>query len=411
VIVDESGVDAPASDIPPPPPPPPSASAPPPPRAAQADPTAPEAGESTVAPTATADPTTPMPATALAAGTEAETHPGRVATATMPVVDLGITEATPSEIYDDERPRRRVGRILLILVLVLAGVAALTYAGWLLLRTKSHEVPQLIGISESVALAEVEGNEWVILTERERDDDFPEPDTIIRTIPVAGEILDEGESFTLVISDGPEFRTLPEFVDLRVEEAQAILAELGLIGVEAPERVFSETVPDGSVISWAVEGSGGLVAGAKILPGETVVLTVSKGPAPRPVPVLAGLNVEQAAAAVGDLQLELAQEEEVFSDDVAVGLVVTQAPAPDVLVARGSTITIKISKGPDVVAFPAIVDRPYAEAEKLLIDTGFTIGSVLGTTEGTVISASIHGSSANEGDIHRRGTPVDIVSL
>ena len=320
----------------------------------------------------------------------------------MPVVDLTITEATPSEIYDDERPRRRV---------VLLGIAALSYAGWLLLHTQSHEVPQLIGVSESVALAEVEGNEWVILTERERDDDFPEPDTIIRTIPVAGELLDEGDSFTLVISDGPEFRTLPEFVDLRLEEAQAILAELGLIGVEAPERAFSETVPDGSVISWAVEGSGGLVAGAKILPGETVVLTVSKGPEPRLVPVLAGMNVEQAAAAVGDLQLELAQGDELFSDDVEAGLVVTQSPPASQLVERGSTISVQVSKGPDVVAFPAIVDRPYAEAEKLLIDTGFTIGSVLGTTEGTVISASINGSSAAEGDIHRRGTPVDIVSL
>ena len=346
-------------------------------------------------------PTSVMAASATAVAT----------TATMPVVDPTLTTTASSGVYDDERRRPRVAKFLIIFVLVVAGIGALSYAGWLLLRTKSHEVPELSGVSETVAMSEIEGNDWRVNTERQRDDDFPEPDTVIRTTPVAGVILDEGSEFTLVVSDGPEFRTLPEFNDLVLDDAISAAEELGLVGVAASKRRFSETVPEGSVIAWTVQGSDGLVAGAKILPGETVEFTVSKGPRPRTVPNLINLDVQDASAAIEDLQLKFRQGDEVFSDEIEPGHVVSQVPAPDSKVERGSQVRVQVSKGPDVVAFPDIVGLRYQRAERRLIRAGYTIGAVLGTTDGTVISASIHGSSADVGEIHRRGTEVDIVSL
>jgi hypothetical protein len=58
-----------------------------------------------------------------------------------------------------------------------------------------------------------------------------------------------------------------------------------------------------------------------------------------------------------------------------------------------------------------VVGKPYAEAEALLLESGFTIGELLGTTEGTIQSATIDGNPVAPGDIYRRGTAVDMISL
>jgi beta-lactam-binding protein with PASTA domain len=189
------------------------------------------------------------------------------------------------------------------------------------------------------------------------------------------------------------------------------LDDLALEGAEAPERVFSEDVPDGAVVSWEVQGNPSLTAGGQVLPGEVVLLTVSKGPEPRPAPNMAGLTVAEAAQAADALQLGLRQGREVFSDTVPAGRVVGQNPSPDTPVERGGTVTVRISKGPDVVPLPDIVQLPFARARNQLLNAGFTIGDVLGTTEGNIVAASVDGERADAGSTYRRGTPVDLISL
>ena len=44
---------------------------------------------------------------------------------------------------------------------------------------------------------------------------------MIRTAPAAGEELDEGETFLLVVSEGPEFRVLPDLAGLPLADAEA----------------------------------------------------------------------------------------------------------------------------------------------------------------------------------------------
>ena len=110
-------------------------------------------------------------------------------------------------------------------------------------------------------------------------------------------------------------------------------------------------------------------------------------------------------------RLLIARTADVFSDEFEPGRIVSQAPAPESVVERESTVTVTVSKGPDVVAFPDVVGMPYAEGEPLLIESGFTIGQVLGTTEGTIQSVSIAGNPVSPGEIFRRGTAVDMISL
>jgi serine/threonine-protein kinase len=330
-----------------------------------------------------------------------------------PTVELGAepVDPTPSGIlYDEERPKRPWGKYAVFAVIALVGIGLLSYAGWLLLRTKSFEVPDLTGVEESVARNEIAGNGWVIDTERERSDEVPEIDHVVRTVPVAGERLDEGETFVIVVSDGPELRTLPELSGLPVTEAVAMLTDLRLVPIETPAE-FSEDVPAGSVIRWQVQGDAALTAGAQVLPETAIEITASLGPEPRPAPNLVNLTAAEATAALDALQLVTAQGEDVFSNDIEVGRVVSQTPPPETPVERGGTVTFQLSKGPDLVAFPDLSGLTYPEAQTALADAGYAINSLLGTTEGTFVSASVDGEEIQAGASFPRGTAVDLIFL
>ena len=324
---------------------------------------------------------------------------------------LDAVEPTPSgTFYDAERDSRPWGRYTAIGLLVLAGITALGIAAFLLLRTQSYEVPDLVGIEQAIALNEISGNGWVIETDRERSDEVPEVDHVVRTVPAAGEMLAEGETFVLVVSDGPELRTVPELVGVPLADAQAQLADLQL-GLTELAREFSEDVPAESILRWQVQGNASLVAGAQVLPGTVVEVVVSLGPEPRPAPDLTNLTLDEATAALAALQLEIVRGEDEFSGTIEVGRVVVQDPVPTTPVARGGAVTVRISKGPDLVAFPDLTGQTYPQALETLAAAGFAENSLLGTTEGTFVSASIGGQQIAAGDQFPRGTAVDLIFL
>ncbi len=325
--------------------------------------------------------------------------------------EMGATDASAvAQPYDEERPTRRLAPIILIALVVLIGLGGVVYAGYLLLRTKSYEVPDLVGVEEAVARNEVAGNGWDIVTERERSDEQPEIGDIIRTDPAAGVMLDEGETILFVVSDGPELRTLPDFTGEPVQDAVDEIYDLALES-DVLEPQYSEDVPPGDVISWSVQDNPALVAGAQVLPGTVIELVPSQGPAPREVPDLAGLDVAQATAQLDEIQLATVQGEDVFSDDVAVGIIVQQNPTAGSMVERGSEVTVQVSKGPDVVSLPDLDGMTCVEADAALVGAGFVVGDVLGTTQGAFVSLSIDGQSADPGEVFRRGTAVDLICL
>ena len=79
---------------------------------------------------------------------------------------------------------------------------------------------------------------WDIEVRHERSDDHPTPGEIIRTAPAAGQELAEDEPFLIVVSDGPEFRDLPDLTGLTQAEAEtrARRAQAGRRPAGAAER-------------------------------------------------------------------------------------------------------------------------------------------------------------------------------
>ncbi len=309
-------------------------------------------------------------------------------------------------------PRRRRGfpwKILLGLMVVGALVALGVLATQLFQRPTSP-VPDLVGMRVAEAQNMIAANGWEIDVQRERSDDVPVVDQVVRTAPGAGVELAEGEPFLIVVSDGPLLRELPDSTGLPLSEASTALVALQL-DVEQVEQ-FDETVPPLTVISWSVPGDPTLTVGSMVEPGTVVQLVSSLGPAPRIVPNLIGLTVAEAGALLTEQRLTLIEAEQVFSDDFPPGTIVAQNLPEGSEVLRDGQVAVQISRGPDLIVFPDIAGAVnYEQAAAILGGAGFQPVLVFGDAQGAIQSITIDGDAPTVGNQYRRGAIVEFTAL
>lgn len=303
----------------------------------------------------------------------------------------------------DPRSRRTLVAVLVVLLIAAAGGGAIA---WWTTRTESNEVPDLTQLEVAAALNMVSEFGWNVVTTEVADDVVP-AGVVISTDPATGAVLEEGDDLTLVVSTGPAPRVLPDIVGLGVDQATADLLELGLV-LEVGERAFSDDVPIDEVISWTVPDQPALQAGDTVLPGTSIVVVVSGGPAPRVVPDLVTLPAADATAAIEALDLVVVVGPEAFSNDVAVGSVVTQDPSAGTELPPGGTVTIAMSKGPDLVPVPALAELNVQQATDALAAAGLVIGQVKGDPAGVNVLAEVGGVSIGAGATFPRGTAIDL---
>jgi beta-lactam-binding protein with PASTA domain len=322
--------------------------------------------------------------------------------APLPAPD-GEPAASPARVGEPAASRR--GLIAVVAAVVV--VAALGLAAWLAFgRTASHEVPRLAGIELGEARNLVSEFGWTITIVEEASDDVP-VGVVVRSDPAEGADLDEGGTLTLVVSTGPALVELPELTGITIEEASTLLSERGLV-LQLGDQPYDDLFPIGTVISWTIADQPGLVAGGTVLPGTTVLVIVSAGPAPRVVPDLTGVPLADASAAITELGLVVVQGADEFSSDVAVGAVMRQDPAPGTEVARGATVTIIVSKGPDLVAIPALADLNLQQVTAVLNGAGLALGQVKGDPAGVTVLAEVDGQALAAGVLLPRGTAIDV---
>jgi serine/threonine-protein kinase len=316
---------------------------------------------------------------------------------------VGEPAASPAAVGEPAASRRS----LIAVVAAVVVVAALGLAAWLVFgRTASHEVPRLAGLELGEARNLVSEFGWTITIVEEASDDLP-IGVVVRSEPAEGVDLDEGGTLTLVVSSGPALRELPELTGLTTEAASNLLIERGLV-LQLGDQPYDETVPAGLVISWTIADQPGLVAGDTVLPGTTVLVTVSAGPAPRFVPDLTDVPLANASAALTELGLVAVQGADEFSNDVAVGAVMRQDPMPGTEVARGTTVTIIVSKGPDLVAIPGLADLNLQQVTAVLNGAGLALGQMKGDLAGVTVLAEANGQVLAAGVLLPRGTAIDV---
>ncbi|MGW1235466.1 Stk1 family PASTA domain-containing Ser/Thr kinase [Streptomyces californicus] len=153
---------------------------------------------------------------------------------------------------------------------------------------------------------------------------------VVRTDPRAGTDRNPDTAVALVVSKGAPI-DVPDVTGLSVEDATAELEAEGLRAEVLPGRVHSTEVK-GDI----AEQSPG--EGTEAAEGDTVELTVSKGPRMLDVPDVTGRDVDEARSTLEEAGFEIKVDRPFlsFSDTVASQSVDGGEQAPE-----GSTITVK----------------------------------------------------------------------
>ncbi|MEN8653246.1 Stk1 family PASTA domain-containing Ser/Thr kinase [Streptomyces sp. 21So2-11] len=152
---------------------------------------------------------------------------------------------------------------------------------------------------------------------------------VIRTKPAAGTGRQPDSAVAMVISRGAPL-DVPDVTGETVADATAELKEAGFTVKTAPDQVFSPQDAGSVARQSAAEG-------AQLAAGDTITLTVSKGPRMISVPDVVGDNVDDAKAELKEagFAVEVDQPFLSFSDEIASQSVDGGSEAPE-----GSTITI-----------------------------------------------------------------------
>ncbi|MGW6984202.1 Stk1 family PASTA domain-containing Ser/Thr kinase [Streptomyces sp. NPDC054932] len=155
--------------------------------------------------------------------------------------------------------------------------------------------------------------------------------SVISTNPVGGEKRAPDTAVSLVVSKGRPV-PVPSVTGVPVDQAKAALEALGLKVATAPEQVNAPTAA-GTVANQSIG------AGTQAATGDTVTLTVSKGPRQLPVPNVTGQDQDAARKALEAAGFKVKVDRPLisFSNTVESQSVLGGLNAPE-----GSTITIKI---------------------------------------------------------------------
>ena len=197
--------------------------------------------------------------------------------------------------------------------------------------------------------------------------------------------------WTFVTSE-TEAVTVPEFVNMPIEEAYRLAEERGIVLNELKSDVSDEIPKD--YVSWQDP-----VSGTKIMPEETVFIIVSEGASlgDISIPDVSGMSYEIARQIITEEGLEYITEE-MPSLDVPRGYVISQSPKRDTKVSEGHTVTLFVSAGsptteelPSEIPVPALIGKSQEEAKVVCDEYGLAFSAMQVTDTrpyGTVLKQS-----------------------
>jgi beta-lactam-binding protein with PASTA domain len=285
------------------------------------------------------------------------------------------------------RARSGRGRLLAVLaVLVVVGLLAaglLTRAGGLL--GGSVRVPEVTGLSVAEATRDLRDRGLRVRVGE----------------PVASDHVHQGLVATQSVAGGERARrrdvvvvqpslgiTLPDLVRRPAGAATGRLKELDIPYRE--EQRPSLTAPKGNVAATRP-------AKGSVLKGDQVVtVVISTGRPKVGVPEVTGRSLADATAILGAGHLQ-ARPERVFDDNVPKGRAVGTEPGAGSSVPWGSTVVLRVSKGPDLVEVPRVVGLSKEEATERLREAGLKARFVFPVGSRVVEQSPAPGEKAKRG--------------
>ncbi|MDQ1128893.1 Stk1 family PASTA domain-containing Ser/Thr kinase [Microbacterium sp. SORGH_AS_0888] len=320
----------------------------------------------------------PQVARTLAVGTAVERaglDSGEVTKAMPMTVTAGIPVAAEADnaalLRRGSRRRAARGGWLLVLVLLLAAAAGA--GGWwfgsgpgsLISVPAVSDLPydEAAGVVTAQGLQVERGEEYALDVAS---------GLVIRSEPDAGSRVDKASTVRLVVSIGPQPHDLPALGGMSLSEARnALSAAVVTFGDAAKE--FSDAPAD-TVLSATVTPRGGgdavdCTKGCTVHEGDTAALTASLGP----LPDVTGKSVADASTILSGVGMKVQSSEE-YSDSVDSGRVIGIGDRDGGGNWRpGDTVTLRVSKGPQLFPVPNVVGMTRDRAKQQLEIAGFEV--------------------------------------
>jgi serine/threonine-protein kinase len=275
--------------------------------------------------------------------------------------------------------RRRWGPIIVATIGLLLLLAVIVYALFFLNKdegaksTPTVEVPTVTGKDYDAAAAELDALGFKV----ERVDEINDAavGNVFAQDPEGGVLLKKGGTVTLSVSATQV--ELPNLVGMTFDEASATLARLG-IGVD---RIDQETPDQPANTVLAQDPAPGTLVDKG--PSSVIHLTVASEPLVA-VPDVRGKDQVEAQSTLqaAGFQVSIVP---VADNATAAGRVVNTDPAPAAKVAKGTTIAVSVSTGPQIVAVPSVVGQAVEAGSSALTGAGFNV-VINGCTAGQVIA-------------------------
>src|SRR5918993_93673 len=334
----------------------------------------------------------------------ASTDVGEAATTIRPAAAAAGTTYTPGRYYEYDEPRR--SRSIWPWVLGILLVALALVGGWFawqevqsqLSAAKPVAVPDVVGSVEQLAVTQIREAGAKEVVERRSNDDGVKQGIVFDQDPQPGDRIERGNFVTIVVSTGPSKVRVPDVLGKRRDQA---VSELTQAGLEPTVVRVNSLQPVDTVLATAPK------AGTEVIVGTAVRVNVSMGPKPIAVPNVIGTPFESAESALQGAGFAVARED--VDAEEPEGVVVGQNPAAGTQQAKGSVITLQVSRGPETSQIPDVTSLSEEDATAQLTQSGFEVQAVEEIVDTEDLDGRVLSQDPEGGTEADQGTTVVIV--
>ncbi|MFE9685257.1 Stk1 family PASTA domain-containing Ser/Thr kinase [Streptomyces sp. NPDC002701] len=301
-----------------------------------------------------------------------------------------------------EPPRRRRGlaprRGPLAIVAVVLLVLGLGAGVWYINSGQFTKVPAVLDKTEAQATQRLEDAGLEVRTVKKANSDTVKAGRVISSDPQAGARIRANDSVTLTVSKGPDIVRVPDLGGFALDKARERLRDEGL-EAGMVTKAFSDEVTAGYVISTKPG------AGTERRGGSAIALVVSKG-SPVDVPDVLGDDLDDARTELEEAGLTVEVAAERVTSEHDAGQVAAQTPESGREAARGDTVTLTVSKGPEMIEVPDVTGDSVDDARQELEAAGFEVEEDRGLLD--LFGDTVKGQSTEGGDTAPKGSTITI---
>ncbi|QYH36300.1 Stk1 family PASTA domain-containing Ser/Thr kinase [Salinibacterium sp. M195] len=311
--------------------------------------------------------------------------------------------------------RKSRGWWLLALIVLLVGGAAGT--GWYFGSGPGSQVtiPESIqGVTPEAARAILEDLGLTVSDELgETFDPVVAVDLVANSTPKVGATVPNGDAVQLLISKGPQPLAVPAFAGMTEQEARDAIAAAPFTLVEPVIRQFDDEIAAGLVVDALGADQTSLLGAETYGERQDIQLIISAGA----LPAVECTTADEAAQILAGVSLNAEQGVEIFSD-CEEGTVVAidrerDGDGNSRIFREGDTVSLVISRGPDLVQVPDLIGDRLSDAIAELESLDFVVNVQTDLPQDIwdLVGAKVLDQDPGAGEMLKRGSEVIVYGL